>query len=185
MRGHDCLSVDVGFYTRPPPRHILSDLKIRFIIISSVTYAERSCPLSASQQKMYTMSYCLSSHYQILANFCHLFLQYQPGPAVQPGPVWQREAVQTDPQRKSDAGHQEAARHGEASFPPQLSRGGGNRTTKSSFNIWHDLTVSFQMVDWYVTVRQSQASCFPLIPVFMPAMLTVSFYSFIVSVQNF
>lgn len=56
--------------------------------------------------------------------FCPFYLQHQTGPAVQPGPLRPRKTVQTNPQRESDAGHQEAARYGEASFPPQLSSGG-------------------------------------------------------------
>ena len=57
---------------------------------------------------------------------CLLCLQHKAGPEVQPRSVRQREAVQANPQRKSDARHQKAARHGKATLPPQLSRAGGS-----------------------------------------------------------
>lgn len=50
--------------------------------------------------------------------------QHQHGAAVQPGAVRQGEAVPTGPAGQGHAGYQEAARHGEALLPPQLSAGG-------------------------------------------------------------
>lgn len=62
-------------------------------------------------------------------------LQLGLGPALQPGPVRQGEAVPPDAEGEGHAGDQEAAAHGETTLPAQLTARGTDSSTTTTITI--------------------------------------------------